>query len=141
MSQENYISTKSQTPTTKEVLQYTFTLNHKLFSPAAAVTMPASNAPGPVASAAAPNASPQAAPAATRHDSNNRHRHHHHSSQTSSAKASYASGPTIVGGHFKVGKKIGEGSFGIIYEGIPPSTACGCTSSGLLTHLLNFIRR
>ena len=26
--------------------------------------------------------------------------------------------PFIVGVHFKVGKKIGEGSFGVIYEGI-----------------------
>ncbi|KAI8904193.1 serine/threonine protein kinase Cki1 [Powellomyces hirtus] len=52
--------------------------------------------------------------AANRHDS--RHRHHHHSSQGSASKT-YSSGPTIVGGHFKVGKKIGEGSFGIIYEG------------------------
>ena len=26
--------------------------------------------------------------------------------------------PTTVGSHFRVGKKIGEGSFGIIYEGI-----------------------
>ncbi|KAI9105227.1 kinase-like domain-containing protein [Phlyctochytrium arcticum] len=46
-----------------------------------------------------------------------RHRSHHHSSQASS-KLSYQTGPTIVGGHYKVGKKIGEGSFGIIYEGV-----------------------
>ncbi|KAJ1518033.1 casein kinase I [Coelomomyces lativittatus] len=26
--------------------------------------------------------------------------------------------PNVVGVHFKVGKKIGEGSFGVIYEGI-----------------------
>lgn len=26
--------------------------------------------------------------------------------------------PTVVGLHFRVGKKIGEGSFGIIHEGI-----------------------
>lgn len=24
---------------------------------------------------------------------------------------------SIVGGHFKVGKKLGEGSFGVIFEG------------------------
>jgi len=24
---------------------------------------------------------------------------------------------SIVGGHYKVGKKIGEGSFGIVYDG------------------------
>ena len=26
----------------------------------------------------------------------------------------------IVGGHYKVGKKIGEGSFGVVYEGWSP---------------------
>lgn len=25
----------------------------------------------------------------------------------------------IVGGHYKVGKKIGEGSFGVVFEGMP----------------------
>jgi casein kinase 1 len=25
---------------------------------------------------------------------------------------------TIVGSHYKIGKKIGEGSFGVIYEGV-----------------------
>ncbi|KAI9003639.1 kinase-like domain-containing protein [Gaertneriomyces semiglobifer] len=35
---------------------------------------------------------------------------------TEAQKAYYAN-PTVVGGHFRVGKKIGEGSFGIIYEG------------------------
>lgn len=29
----------------------------------------------------------------------------------------HAAGPNVVGVHYKVGKKIGEGSFGIIYEG------------------------
>lgn len=29
----------------------------------------------------------------------------------------HAGGPNVVGVHYKVGKKIGEGSFGIIYEG------------------------
>lgn len=34
----------------------------------------------------------------------------------------------IVGVHFKVGKKIGEGSFGIIYQGKHASTAtCACS--------------
>ncbi|KAJ3185783.1 casein kinase I [Gaertneriomyces sp. JEL0708] len=40
----------------------------------------------------------------------------HHQSMTEAQKAYYAN-PTVVGGHFRVGKKIGEGSFGIIYEG------------------------
>lgn len=26
-------------------------------------------------------------------------------------------GPSIVGNYYKVGKKIGEGSFGVIFEG------------------------
>ncbi|KAI8854971.1 kinase-like domain-containing protein [Chytridium lagenaria] len=30
----------------------------------------------------------------------------------------HSSSPNVVGVHFKVGKKIGEGSFGIIYEGV-----------------------
>ncbi|KAI9022400.1 kinase-like domain-containing protein [Hyaloraphidium curvatum] len=30
----------------------------------------------------------------------------------------HAAGPNVVGVHYKVGKKIGEGSFGIIYEGV-----------------------
>jgi serine/threonine protein kinase len=29
-----------------------------------------------------------------------------------------ASSPNVVGVHYRVGKKIGEGSFGVIYEGI-----------------------
>ncbi len=36
-----------------------------------------------------------------------------HSSGSSSSHTS-----TIVGSHYKIGKKIGEGSFGVIYEGI-----------------------
>jgi casein kinase 1 len=32
--------------------------------------------------------------------------------------SSSSSSPTIVGSHYKIGKKIGEGSFGIIYEGL-----------------------
>ncbi|KAJ3146420.1 casein kinase I [Geranomyces michiganensis] len=52
---------------------------------------------------------------AHRHDS--RHRTANTSSHGSSSQKTHSSGPTVVGGHFKVGKKIGEGSFGIIYEG------------------------
>ncbi|ORX91767.1 casein kinase I [Basidiobolus meristosporus CBS 931.73] len=37
---------------------------------------------------------------------------------TSSSSHSSNSGPTIVGEQFKIGKKIGEGSFGVIYEGV-----------------------
>ena len=41
------------------------------------------------------------------------------------SSSSLASPSSIVGVHYKVGRKIGEGSFGIIYEGmfywIPPS--------------------
>ncbi|ORX88801.1 kinase-like protein [Basidiobolus meristosporus CBS 931.73] len=40
--------------------------------------------------------------------------HHYHSGGT---HQSYPS-PTVVGVHFRVGKKIGEGSFGVIYEGV-----------------------
>ena len=35
-----------------------------------------------------------------------------HSSHTSNAHSS-----NVVGVHFRVGKKIGEGSFGVIFEG------------------------
>jgi len=38
--------------------------------------------------------------------------HHHHSSRRD------VSGNNIVGNHFKIGRRIGEGSFGIIYDGI-----------------------
>ncbi|KAJ3338662.1 casein kinase I [Gonapodya sp. JEL0774] len=39
--------------------------------------------------------------------------------QGSSSKiGSHGVGPNVVGVHYKVGKKIGEGSFGIIYEGV-----------------------
>ena len=30
----------------------------------------------------------------------------------------HSSGSNVIGGHYRVGKKIGEGSFGIIFEGI-----------------------
>ncbi|KXS19120.1 kinase-like protein [Gonapodya prolifera JEL478] len=36
----------------------------------------------------------------------------------SSSKVGHGGGPNVVGVHYKVGKKIGEGSFGIIYEGV-----------------------
>ena len=36
---------------------------------------------------------------------------------------------TIVGSHYKIGRKIGEGSFGVIYEGRP---RCARTCSGML---------
>ena len=37
--------------------------------------------------------------------------------QTRTNSSSSVSSSNIVGVHFKVGRKIGEGSFGIIYEG------------------------
>ncbi|KAI9354357.1 CK1/CK1/CK1-G protein kinase [Zopfochytrium polystomum] len=37
---------------------------------------------------------------------------------TSSSQKVHSSSPNVVGMHYKVGKKIGEGSFGIIYEGV-----------------------
>lgn len=40
----------------------------------------------------------------------------------SSKGFSSSSQPTTVGSHFRVGRKIGEGSFGVIYEG----TAFSC---------------
>ncbi|KAJ3164731.1 casein kinase I [Geranomyces variabilis] len=61
------------------------------------------------------SSSVQAGAVAHRHDS--RHRNANPSSHGSSSTKTHSSGPTVVGGHFKVGKKIGEGSFGIIYEG------------------------
>lgn len=30
----------------------------------------------------------------------------------------HSSGSNVIGGHYRVGKKIGEGSFGVIFEGI-----------------------
>lgn len=32
----------------------------------------------------------------------------------------HSSSPNLVGGHYRVGRKIGEGSFGVIFEGLPP---------------------
>lgn len=37
---------------------------------------------------------------------------------SSAAAASPGNSHNVVGVHYKVGKKIGEGSFGIIYEGV-----------------------
>jgi hypothetical protein len=36
---------------------------------------------------------------------------------TSSSAKAQSSGNNIIGVHYKIGRKIGEGSFGIIYEG------------------------
>ncbi|KAJ3109907.1 casein kinase I [Phlyctochytrium bullatum] len=67
------------------------------------------------------------------HSSSRHHHHHHHSSsqqvsgsqqaggsgsQMGSSSRLHSSSHNVVGVHFKVGKKIGEGSFGIIYEGL-----------------------
>ncbi|KAJ3218744.1 casein kinase I [Dinochytrium kinnereticum] len=73
------------------------------------------------------------------HHSSSRHHHHsshhHHGSSAQPAGAAgqsssqqqaggsssgklHSSSPNVVGVHYKVGKKIGEGSFGIIYEGV-----------------------
>jgi casein kinase 1 len=40
---------------------------------------------------------------------------HHRPTRTSSSNS--VSSSNVVGVHYKVGRKIGEGSFGIIYEG------------------------
>jgi len=59
------------------------------------------------------------------HSSNH---HHHHGTERGAAAAGgglggsqgklhHSSSPNVVGVHYKVGRKIGEGSFGIIYEG------------------------
>jgi hypothetical protein len=45
-------------------------------------------------------------------------------------------GPNVVGVHYKVGKKIGEGSFGIIYEGGSTSQAIFACLGRVLTLLL-----
>ena len=41
---------------------------------------------------------------------------HHKSTHSNGSLSSHT--PTVVGSHYKIGKKIGEGSFGVIYEGI-----------------------
>lgn len=40
---------------------------------------------------------------------------HHRQTRTNSSNS--VSSSNVVGVHYKVGRKIGEGSFGIIYEG------------------------
>ncbi|KAJ3052246.1 casein kinase I, partial [Rhizophlyctis rosea] len=62
------------------------------------------------------------------HQSSSRPQHHgHHShpaaagqmhSSGSSSRLHHSTSPNVVGVHYKVGRKIGEGSFGIIYEGV-----------------------
>jgi hypothetical protein len=44
--------------------------------------------------------------------------HHSTPKSTSHTPKSQNVSPNIIGSHYKVGKKIGEGSFGIIYEGV-----------------------
>lgn len=47
--------------------------------------------------------------------------HHHaglpHSSAKPSSSKSASMSANIVGVHYRVGKKVGEGSFGVLYEG------------------------
>jgi hypothetical protein len=44
---------------------------------------------------------------------------------------------SIVGGHFQVGKKIGEGSFGVVFEGASPLFPLHqCPGSYLTWHLI-----
>jgi casein kinase 1 len=35
------------------------------------------------------------------------------------SSSGHPNGPNIVGNYYKVGRKIGEGSFGVIFEGEP----------------------
>ncbi|KAI8803703.1 kinase-like domain-containing protein [Cladochytrium replicatum] len=79
-------------------------------------------------------AAPIVAGASQQYDSSPRHHqsHHHHTSSqgapldprgqmvsiSSGSKLHHSNNPNLVGVHYKVGKKIGEGSFGIIYEGV-----------------------
>ncbi|RKP23767.1 kinase-like domain-containing protein [Syncephalis pseudoplumigaleata] len=55
------------------------------------------------------------------HDDRDRHQrlhaHHHNTVTTLSSNHSLHSSPNVVGVHYRVGRKIGEGSFGVIYEG------------------------
>lgn len=50
------------------------------------------------------------------------------SSGTHHAASSSANG--IVGNHFRVGKKIGEGSFGVVFEGTLTSLSAGGLERG-----------
>lgn len=45
-----------------------------------------------------------------------------HSPSAADAATSSSSSSNVVGVHYRVGKKIGEGSFGVIYEGKTPKT-------------------
>jgi len=42
-------------------------------------------------------------------------------SPTAMSSHHHSSSPNLVGGHYRVGRKIGEGSFGVIFEGLPSS--------------------
>ena len=37
---------------------------------------------------------------------------------TTMSSQHHSSSPNLVGGHYRVGRKIGEGSFGVIFEGL-----------------------
>ena len=39
-------------------------------------------------------------------------------SPTTMSSQHHSSSPNLVGGHYRVGRKIGEGSFGVIFEGL-----------------------
>lgn len=49
--------------------------------------------------------------------------------QNAKSKSSSSTSSNVVGVHYRVGKKIGEGSFGVIYEG---------NSENSLAHLVAF---
>jgi hypothetical protein len=54
------------------------------------------------------------------HDDRDRHhRQHGHHSNVAALGSSHSlhSSPNVVGVHYRVGRKIGEGSFGVLYEG------------------------
>ncbi|CEQ39920.1 SPOSA6832_01495, partial [Sporobolomyces salmonicolor] len=50
-------------------------------------------------------------------------------SSSSPHHSSHSSGSNVIGVHFRVGRKIGEGSFGVIFEG-PPSARHACLAPG-----------
>jgi len=47
---------------------------------------------------------------------------------SSSGHHSVSTNNGIVGGHYKVGKKIGEGSFGVVFEGTYMSPCSFCSA-------------
>jgi len=52
------------------------------------------------------------------------------SSQAHHASSSHSSSSSnVIGVHFRVGRKIGEGSFGVIFEGPSCSLLCALWSS------------